>query len=65
MTCIWNIPKNERHCEYCLALCDEREMKNATSATGTDTVVSVPNNTIVLGGTEFFLIDGKLIKRTI
>ena len=65
MACIWNIPKNERHCEYCLALCDERKIKNTSSATNTATPISTPNNTITLGGTEFFLIDGKLVERTI
>lgn len=52
MSCIWNIPREERHCEYCLVSCGEREMQYTTSATNTVTIVPIPNNTIVSGGGE-------------
>ena len=60
MSCIWNIPREERHCEYCLVSCGEREMQYTTSATNTSTIVPIPNNTIVSGG-EVFFVDGKFI----
>lgn len=60
MSCIWNTPKEERHCEYCLALCDERPPEPETIASNKTNLC-----TFVLQGKEFYIINGKLIEKTL
>lgn len=64
MSCIWNVPREERHCEYCLAYCEERPQQEVSFATNTATPTPIPNETITLDGTGNRIEDNMLYPST-